>query len=76
MRYYKLSEAYFTMDHTYQRFVEQGAEFGMGAMQQGVWYFAFGANLSAAKLTGSRGINPLEAVPGELRGWRLAFNHR
>lgn len=54
----------------------QAARFGLGALQDGVWYFAFGANLSTRKLTGSRGIKPLEALPGRLAGYRLAFNHR
>lgn len=54
----------------------QAARFGVGALQDGVWYFAFGANLSTRKLTGSRGIEPLEALPGRLAGYCLAFNHR
>ena len=54
----------------------QAALYGIGALQQGVWYFSFGANLSSQKLTGARGITPLESVPGRLDGWRLTFNHR
>ncbi|BDA50341.1 hypothetical protein COCOBI_16-0170 [Coccomyxa sp. Obi] len=58
------------------RVVEGAEEFEEGAGQQGAWYFAYGANMCTGKLTGSRGITPLEAVPGCLRGWRLSFNHR
>ena len=55
----------------------QAAEFGVGALQEeGVWYFAFGANMTAKKLTDSRGITPYEAIKGFLPGWRLAFNHK
>ena len=54
----------------------QAARYGLGALHDGVWYFAFGANLSTRKLTGSRGIEPLEALPGRLDGYHLAFNHR
>ena len=43
----------------------QAAEFGVGALQEeGVWYFAFGANMTAKKLTDSRGIKPYEAMNG------------
>ena len=55
----------------------QAAEFGIGALQEeGFWYFAFGANMTAKKLTDSRGIKPYEATNGFLQGWRLAFNHK
>jgi len=55
----------------------QGREFGIGALQEeSVWYFAFGANMTAKKLTESRGIKPFEATNGFLPGWRLAFNHK
>ena len=54
----------------------QVAGFGIGTQQQGAWYFAYGANMCTGKLTGSRGITPLESVPGFLQGWRLSFNHR
>ncbi len=55
----------------------QGAAFGIGALQEeSVWYFAFGANMTAKKLTESRGIKPFEATNGFLPGWRLAFNHK
>lgn len=55
----------------------QGAEFGIGAIEEkGVWYFAFGANMTAKKLTESRSIRPYEAKNGFLPGWRLAFNHK
>ena len=54
----------------------QGAKYGIGALQQGVWYFAFGANISPKKLTGARNITPLESRAATLPGYRLAFNHR
>ena len=54
----------------------QAARYGIGSMQEGVWYYAYGANMSSEKLTGSRNITSLESVPGRLDGWRLAFNHR
>lgn len=55
----------------------QVTDYGIGAMQEeGVWYFAFGANMTAKKLTESRGIKPFEAAKGFLPGWRLAFNHK
>ena len=41
-----------------------------------MWYFAFGANMTAKKLTDSRGIKPFEATNGFIPGWRLAFNHK
>ena len=39
-----------------------------------VWNFAFGSNISAAKVR-SRGMLPLAAVRGRLPGWTLLFNH-
>lgn len=54
----------------------QAVRYGLGALQEGVWYFAFGANLSSQKLTGARNISSMESIPGRLDGWRLAFNHR
>jgi hypothetical protein len=55
----------------------QVMDYGIGAMQEeGVWYFAFGANMTTKKLTESREIKPLEATKGFLPGWRLAFNHK
>ena len=39
-----------------------------------VWNFAFGSNLSAAKVE-SRGMQPLLALRGRLPGWTLLFNH-
>lgn len=54
----------------------QSEEYGLGAVHDGIWYFAFGANMSRKKLTGSRGIAPLESLPAKLPGWALEFNHR
>ena len=54
----------------------QAARFGIGAATEGVWYFAFGANINANKLGQVRGIHPLESAPAFVSGWRLAFNHR
>ena len=39
-----------------------------------IWNFAFGSNISAAKVR-SRGMLPLAAVRGRLPGWTLLFNH-
>ncbi|GMH32383.1 hypothetical protein BSKO_00217 [Bryopsis sp. KO-2023] len=50
--------------------------FGIGAQTQGVWNFAYGANVNQDKLERQRGIIPYESVPAVLRGFRLAFNHR
>merc|ERR1719160_38772 len=44
--------------------------------EQGVWNFAYGANINPWKLENVRGIIPLEMVRGFLSGWRLVFNHR
>ena len=54
----------------------QAKRYGLGAVTDGVWYFAFGANMSKKKLTGSRGITALESLPAKLPGWTLDFNHR
>ena len=44
------------------------------------WYFAYGSNMSAARLVderlGPEGIAAGERVAGRLDGWRLAFNKR
>lgn len=47
-----------------------------GSSLQSVWNFGFGANINPNKLTKSRGIHPLEIVPGRLPGWQLRFSHR
>eukprot|EP00775_Hariotina_reticulata_P012391 gene12391-12526_t len=52
------------------------ARFGLGAASSGIWNFAYGANMSPAKLGGSRGLHPLESQPGQLPRHRLSFNHR
>ncbi|KAJ1461135.1 hypothetical protein M885DRAFT_507760 [Pelagophyceae sp. CCMP2097] len=41
----------------------------------GVWNFAYGANMDDHKLRFVRKLTPLESVPAQLRGYRLAFNH-
>ncbi|MGD9884869.1 MAG: gamma-glutamylcyclotransferase family protein [Reyranella sp.] len=44
------------------------------------WYFAYGSNMSAARLFDERlvpeGVPAGERVAGRLDGWRLAFNKR
>jgi hypothetical protein len=53
------------------------ARFGLGGLSlDGVWNFAYGANMSPRKLGGSRGLHPLESVPAVLKGYRPTFNHR
>ncbi len=55
----------------------QTARYGIGAgSSDGVWYFAYGANMSPGKLSGSRGIQQLESRAARLAGWRLTFDHR
>ena len=39
-----------------------------------LWYLAYGANMSAAKFTGSRGIVPLASARVRVPAWSLAFN--
>jgi hypothetical protein len=56
--------------------MQDRARFGLGAASNGIWNFAYGANMSPAKLGGSRGLRPLASQPGKLSGHRLAFNHR
>jgi len=46
------------------------------AGSDGVWNFAFGANINPWKLRDQRKITPKEEVVGRLRGWRLVFNHK
>ena len=41
-----------------------------------MWYYAFGANMSRKKLTGSRKIQPSDSVAVRMPGWALEFNHR
>lgn len=50
--------------------------YGIGGRNDGVEYFAFGANISISKLTGSRKITPLESRAASIEGYRLEFNHR
>ncbi|KAL4448021.1 hypothetical protein ABPG75_005240 [Micractinium tetrahymenae] len=54
------------------------AEFGLGSARPdgSVWVLSYGANMSPTKLSGVRGIAPLESLPAALPGWRLAFVHR
>jgi hypothetical protein len=55
----------------------QATQYGIGAESPGsVWYFAYGANMSPGKLSGKRGIQPLQSRAAKLPGWRLTFDHR
>ena len=55
----------------------QAARYGIGGESpDGVWYFAYGANMSPAKLSGTRGIQELDSRAARLPGWRLTFDHR
>ena len=45
-----------------------------GAEGLSVAYFAFGANMARSVLTGRRGVVPLDAAPGRVKGHTLAFN--
>jgi hypothetical protein len=54
----------------------QSGQYGIGGLHDGVEYFAFGANISTKKLTGSRNITPLESRAASIEGYRLEFNHR
>ncbi|KAK3275207.1 hypothetical protein CYMTET_16650 [Cymbomonas tetramitiformis] len=50
---------------------------GLGGQFGGrVWNFAYGANMAKEKLSGARGLNPLESKCGVLQGYRLSFSHR
>jgi hypothetical protein len=42
----------------------------------GGWNFSYGANMAPEKLTGARGLSPLQSKPGVLKHFRLAFTHR
>lgn len=44
------------------------------AMSEKVWYFAYGSNMSTAKFTGDRGIQPLAKIPVVVPGWALAMS--
>jgi len=51
--------------------------FGLGSYaHQGVWNFAYGANVNQEKMISGRRITPLESLPGMLEGYRLTFNHQ
>lgn len=52
------------------------ARFGLGAAPDGIWNFAYGANMNPRKLGGSRGLHSFESRPGVLKGYSLRFNHR
>jgi len=56
--------------------VSMSSSFGLGSQYDGVWNFAYGANMAREKLSGARGLNPMESKPGFLRGYRLSFSHR
>lgn len=46
----------------------------MSASSSDVWYFAYGANMSARVLARRR-LRPLASEPARLEGYRLAFSH-
>jgi gamma-glutamylcyclotransferase len=46
----------------------------LGRPAEGVWYFAYGANMHDATFRVRRGIEPLEYCRGRLEGYRLRFN--
>ncbi|GAB4824103.1 hypothetical protein N2152v2_011149 [Parachlorella kessleri] len=54
----------------------QAGDFGLIPWQQGVWNFAYGANMCPSKVEGARGLRPLQSLPASLPGWRLSFTHR
>ena len=71
------------MGHTYnswdreaaaQRALSHADGSGSSDEDGSIWNFAFGSNISAAKVR-SRGMLPLAAVRGRLPGWTLLFNH-
>eukprot|EP00877_Chromochloris_zofingiensis_P006182 jgi/Chrzof1/1817/Cz10g22090.t1 len=51
-------------------------EFGLGAQSQGLWNFAYGANMCPNKLQAIRGLQPLQSKPAKLEGYSLRFDHR
>jgi hypothetical protein len=58
----------------------EASEREVAPCQQGhmVWYFAYGSNMSAARLIdirlAPRGVPVRSRVSGRLDGWRLSFN--
>ena len=46
----------------------------VGRPAEGVWYFAYGANMHDATFRVRRGIEPLDYCRGRLEGYRLRFN--
>ena len=45
-----------------------------GSPREGVWYFAFGANMHDSAFRERRGMRPLAWRAGRVRGYRLRFN--
>jgi len=43
-------------------------------MEEKIWYFAYGSNMSAKKFTDSRGIRPLDTARVRLPGWTMLMN--
>ena len=43
-------------------------------MSDGLWYFAYGSNMSRAIFAERRGLRPTAALWGWLEGWRLCFD--
>lgn len=50
--------------------------YGLGSYTEGVWNFAYGANVSLRKVVHSRKLTPLESVPGFLKGYKMSFNNQ
>eukprot|EP00210_Caulerpa_lentillifera_P001878 g1807.t1 len=50
--------------------------YGIGSYTDGVWNFAYGANVNQEKLVHGRDITPLESIPGILKKHKLSFNHQ
>jgi cation transport regulator ChaC len=46
----------------------------VGAPDEQIWYFAYGANMHDSAFRERRGMRPTEWRPGRLRGYRLRFN--
>jgi gamma-glutamylcyclotransferase len=46
----------------------------IGAPDEEVWYFAYGANMHDSAFRGRRQIQPLECRTGRVKGYRVRFN--
>ncbi|KAI6086514.1 hypothetical protein F4821DRAFT_238415 [Hypoxylon rubiginosum] len=45
----------------------------MDTQPEKVWYFAYGSNMSSAKFTGGRGIEPIDVARVRIPGWALTM---